>query len=44
VFERLERLHNKFLSIFISKLGENLTVKSKSIFELLIEDLFQYKI
>lgn len=43
MFELLEQLHNKILSIFISKPGENLTVKSKIMFELLINDLLKYK-
>jgi hypothetical protein len=42
-FEILERLQNKILSIFISDSEDYFTVKSKSIFELLIEDLLNYK-
>ena len=44
VFEFIEQLHNKILSIFISKSEENLTVKSKITFEFLIEDLLKNKI
>ena len=44
MFEFIEQLHNKILSIFISKSGENLTVKSKITFELLIEDLLKNKV
>lgn len=43
MFEFIEQLHKKILSILISKSGENLTVKSKITFELLIEDLLKYR-
>jgi len=43
LFELIERLHNKILSIFISKSEDYLSVKSKSMFELLIEDQLNYR-
>jgi hypothetical protein len=43
LFERLERLHNKILSIFIFKSKDYLAIKRESIFERFIENLLKYE-